>query len=69
MAGTPSVGGPCRGGLRDIRPARRLRTHRGRDAGAGHHLQGWFLPGAGAGAYLLLPGPTRHGRAARRANL
>ena len=29
-------------------------------------MQGRFLPGAGAGAYLLFPGPAGNGRSARR---
>lgn len=37
-----------------------------RDAEKDGGMQGRFLPGAGAGAYLLFPGPAGNGRSARR---
>lgn len=63
LVGTSLVGGSGRSGLCGVLPPLRLRAYRRRDCRAGGDMQGRFLPGAGTGAFVLLPETAENGDA------
>lgn len=63
LVGTSLVGGSGRSGLCGVFSPLRLRVYRRRDCRAGGDMQGRFLPGAGTGAFVLLPETAENGDA------